>query len=339
VNNNQNKDQDDQSKMKETKKLFESTVQVLTHKFGRSPTLEEITSALVDSPKEEKSNQDAAAQEQEVDMPKILQYKILFGMSDKDDGNGKKSKQPDPHNILFYFDEANHKYYDVDQRDWMATVPSVAQHLPHRDMEDSEDGVDIRDAIINGVMDDEDYEKLCHCDGMMDERMKKLYALTSKLKGLTNDPEDGLAKTEDGEAPDINSEGGMEEDLRSEFQGENLVDTFMDVTGVPPESMFADEEDFYENEDVLHELQENSKGTGVESRIRNWIRQEIEEMKDQIREEVWQAIHSSLDSEMENMDDAFKAQGLGEEEEDSGIPVLNDYEDDEDDDLDDVDEM
>lgn len=296
-----------QEQIKDLKKLFDSHVAVLTHKLGRTPTMEEVNASIAGIGPEESQSQGqdqnlsqgeaVSGEEAGEDIPRILQYKVYYGMKKSQDQNGNESRQPDPTNILFYFDPTQNRYYDVSSRNWTADKPSVIDHLNERQLEDYDEGADIRDAIINGVLEDDDFEKLSRCDGMVDDRIKKLYGLMKTVKEAQMSIS-SMAKSEGEAEPEVLPESGLEENIKNPESGANVVESFMDVTGVPSASEEGEQLEVVPGDDINVQILAGAKGHGVEKRIRAWIREEFEKIKDEIREEMWAAINSSLQEEM-----------------------------------------
>lgn len=296
------KAQDDvQSQNKELKKLMDSHIAVLTHKLGRAPTPEEVMKAMVEEPQEQqevKQQEDASLEDE---APGVLNYRIFFGMKEKEGKDGSKSKEPDPSNVLFYHDPKKNRWYDVEARSWNESQPPMTAHLPDRVMEDDGQGSDIRDAIIHGVMEDDDFQKLCDVPGMVDDRLKKLFSL---MKTITTGSEQlqAMGKSEDMEdAPDVQPESQLEDQTDqpvSEFGGENLVDSFLDTAGVRHGDESFENVEALETEDLPQQIAEVARGSGVEKRIRKWIRDELEIMKQDILEEVWAMINHSVEQEI-----------------------------------------
>lgn len=301
--------QDPKDQTKEVKKLFDAQIAVLTHKLGRAPTLEEITQSLSEGPQQAQEEQQMQQEQELAGIPKVLLYKVYYGMRDRETEDGQKVREPDPSNILFYQDPRENRYYDVSSRTWLETEPPIVKHLHVRDMEDTEDGADIRDAIIHGVMDDDDFNSLCNCPGMIDDRTKKLYQLMREVREA-KDALETMVKSEDSEeSPQVMEESGLEDrdDSGNESGGVNVPEVFMDTTGVPDveEDPLEVEEDPLEVEDLPSQAKASAMGPGVEKRIREWIRQELELMKDEIREEMWSAINSSLQEEIQSTQEAM----------------------------------
>jgi hypothetical protein len=194
--------------LKEAKKLFDSYSEVLKHKLGRNPTWDEIVSEI----KEQKIQPSPANPTQGVETlakepsapaptgvpavapamekaadkqapatmappegtPKIFRLQILYGL--KDDGSG--NKQPDPATPLFYTDGQRH--FDCSTDQWTDQVPEVAQHLMSRPLQHSAENTDLFDALLHGVVDDDDFNALDQA-GMVDDRSRKLRELMGNL--------------------------------------------------------------------------------------------------------------------------------------------------------------
>lgn len=171
---------------KQMKKLLESHLAVLEHKLGRPPTMEELTSFLNGT---EQTGDDAAiqaedAQDPSLDAPKegvgeaepkVLSYKVYTGM--KSEGANKVA---DPRKILFY-ETADGRVYDTTNHEWCHERPAVIDHLQSRPMLFDEQGHDIMSALVNGVLDDEDYGSLDKAQ-MLNDHHKKVWDLSKQLE-------------------------------------------------------------------------------------------------------------------------------------------------------------
>lgn len=189
---------------KEIKRQLDSYVSVLTHKLGRTPTLEEIQYALSDgavasdtqkstdpsiaveaekseqnSQPLEQSNENKGQDEESMDLsegedPVVAGMKIYHGMSLVDG-----VKKPDPYKILFYEDPKGGIFYNCKTKEWTDSKPEVLDHLHTRDMTGEDQ--DIIYAIMHGVMSDSDYYKLSNA-GLVSETSKTLWDKLKMLK-------------------------------------------------------------------------------------------------------------------------------------------------------------
>jgi hypothetical protein len=350
------KEKDPSESNKETKKLFDSAVGYLTHRLGRAPTIEEIANALITEPEKiqatEKEEKEAEEKQVASSIPKLLTYKIHYGMSKSPEGK----TQPDPMNILYYVDQEGNRAYDCKNRCWTPDIPDIVQHLPGRDLEDSPNGEDVREAIIHGVMGEDDYNAL-DSRGLISDKMKQLYSLIGKLNTQTQALETMEKSTEDyqdqleggladnktpadfnknklAQGAKVESEHTTNPNIQKEIAMDHLTEDpnyyeklqesevdpgefsvnalreFQRVTGSENTEPYSSNDD-EEGENVYEEISSASKGTGIEARMRKWIREELEELKNELRAEIWQSIHQAA-NEWESQQDSPDEEVIGE---------------------------
>lgn len=267
---------------KQLKKLMDSHLAVLEHKLGRAPTMEELLSFLkgaestTESQPESEELPQEASDEQE---PKVLSYKVYTGM--KSEG---ADKAPDPKKVLFY--ETNDgRVYDTINHNWCPSRPSILDHLQSRPMMFDEQGHDIMSAIVNGVLDDEDFNALNNAK-MLNEHHQKVWDLNKKLQlqmsELEKSQENSELPPEQDVSPDtekqeppaaefyfdqenINFSNGYSED---ELPGQNVLEEIiraameeaMELTEERVRAIVAEEVDRHMSE-LMAYLQENEQAT------------------------------------------------------------------------------
>jgi len=183
VENNTQKPKDaNQDAEKETKKLIEAHQMVLKSKLQRAPTIEEIAEALKGN---EVSAKPEAVPQEEIPAntaePKILHLKVYYGMGKKKGEKGE-AREHDPNKVLFY-ESGEGKVYDCGQQGWLDHRPDVLDHLPSRPLQYDARNMDIVRALVNGVVDDEDYAALDK-SGVLNDDTKKVYALHKRANEL-----------------------------------------------------------------------------------------------------------------------------------------------------------
>jgi len=216
------KPQDDS---KSLKKLLESHMTVMNGKLGRTPSMEELVESLNDNmpeKQEEKPTEESIEGE-----PKILKLKVYYGMS---------NQSPDKGKILFY-ETADGKTFDCSNQSWMGTRPEILDHLPNRPIEYDEDGRDVMRAIVNGVVDDDDYSELDK-SGLLNNDNKKIYSLcknVGELKGqmqtLEKSQEEQIPSQELNESPVMQNPTqvvpGNAKPLTPDVAGDDLIAQIM----------------------------------------------------------------------------------------------------------------
>lgn len=99
--------------------------------------------------------------------PRILSFKIFHGRN--------------PQTPVYYYDPSTSGYFDTHARNWANDRPPLCEHLTERDIGTS----DVFDAILHGVMDDQDYAALEKMN-IIDDRSKQLWKKLSTLATQTN---------------------------------------------------------------------------------------------------------------------------------------------------------
>lgn len=195
-------------KDKALKSQVEAYIEVAKHKFGRTPTLEEVISLMADQEAEptEKTmdlsevvhvneneslprtehhedalHKDANLEqldgepslEPEIDMdrPDLLDMMVYYGLN-------AETRQPDENRILFYENGLTGECYDCSKNEWLPEKPSVLDHLPCRGIQATDQ--DMVAAIAHGVMSESDYEKL-EKDGVINDLPRAMWKAMSDL--------------------------------------------------------------------------------------------------------------------------------------------------------------
>ena len=169
---------------KNVKKQINSYLEVAKHKYGRVPTIEElqamingdenasIAGAMGHSPSDADLSKEAP---EASNGPKVLGCHIYFGYSKDKDGQRK----PDQKKILFY--EMPQGVYNVSHGQWESSRPEILDHLPTRDMENTDE--DLMQAIMHGIVDEEDYDQLDK-SGILSDNTRTLWSKHSELSKL-----------------------------------------------------------------------------------------------------------------------------------------------------------
>jgi hypothetical protein len=183
---------------------------------NKIPEMEDLITLL--SPQKEQENSEE---------PRILSFKVYVGKSDSP---------------LYYHDPATGSYFDTNAKHWVEQKPPFIDHLNERDIQ----GSDVFDAILHGVVDDNDYQALEKVN-QIEPRAKQLWSKLSELKNQTQlmqksveedliedskkedlkDPNNYTAeKTKDSgneEAPESEGEGTTEETVQPEPKAEDKM--------------------------------------------------------------------------------------------------------------------
>jgi hypothetical protein len=122
---------------------------------GKAPQVDDIMSML--KPKDEFDPNE----------PRILSFKLFHGRN--------------PQSPVYYHDPSTSSYFDTHGRQWLNERPPLCDHLNERDLNTS----DVFDAILHGVMDDEDYGALEKMN-LIDDRSKQLWKKLTTLADQTN---------------------------------------------------------------------------------------------------------------------------------------------------------
>lgn len=199
---------------KELKKLIDAQMAVLHHKLGRAPTLEELMSELQeDAPGTRQESQEPVPEE---NSPKILSYKIYYGLKDGKDPEGQPIKVPCPEKPLFY-QSPDGRCYDTVAGQWYDQSPDVLQHLQSRPLMFDEEGHDIMSAMLHGVLEDDDFDMLDKAE-MLNDYHKQVYSLKKQIY-------QNMAELEKSDEPDPE---GMVEDTE-QMENTEVVEDFQDV--------------------------------------------------------------------------------------------------------------
>lgn len=176
----------DTSSDKDLKKLLNSYIEVMRHKLGRVPTTEELLSHMSGNDDLEKSDEPVADEEvlgaptqdnaiamikehTSVPDPSFVNMKVFHGRTD---GNPDISK-------VLYYEHPNGLVYDTHQDNWLFHRPEVLNHLDSRPM--LHDDHDLMQAIMHGMIDDNDYKAL-ETRGLLTGPVQKMWDLSQDLK-------------------------------------------------------------------------------------------------------------------------------------------------------------
>jgi hypothetical protein len=285
---------EEQKKEQDIKKLVQSLTEALSYRYGRPPTPEELAHALAGEPEQAQAEQ---AQKEELEKaaepptPKILDFHIFYGM--KKDPNGASVE--DPQNPLFYGD-GDKRWFDVEKGEWTEQKPMIVDHLHSRCLGDGDNQRDLFDAIINGVMDEEDYNLLSKAHDLLDPRCHKAYSLMNRLREDTQNLEKALQKSDDEDDYEPIEDGGES----SVEASQDVVAEIIDGAGVNPRDMpgardaDANAEAAVSGTNAHAEIKEATLEPGVEIRVRRLIQEEIANALDLIRQEMWKALQEAV---------------------------------------------
>lgn len=224
---NDSQTDDNAAQEKALKKQFESYIEVLKHKnHGQVPSLEEVVEEIAGQTQKQDSvtgdedfTDDGFADDfedteegefepqqtqemeesatpavpepelsgQSVDPaasshPKILNMKIYYGMSPDEHG----VNHPDEGKILYY-EDGDGLVYDCNSGQYTDEKPEIMNHLPSRPVRN--DDRDIVQAIMHGVLDDDDFTKLSDA-GMVSDQASQMKKNMDKLQKLIKEKEE-----------------------------------------------------------------------------------------------------------------------------------------------------
>jgi len=259
---------------KDTKKLIDSHMAVLKHKLGRSPTTDEIAKALTDVKAPDSGVGDVAtAPEDATAEPKILKLKAYYGMSSKKTDKGD-TKEPDPNKVLFY-EHGDGRCFDCSNQQWSDKKPDLLNHLPSRPLMFDSKNTDIIRAIVNGVVDDEDFTELDK-SGALNDDSRKVYNLQKRAKEVAASLEKSEEIETDGEEPAATTMNVEETSAAVQpKQGIDVVKDFMDTVGIQ-QSMEAIQENFgQEGADLFSEIMKAALAD-VDEKTRMLVREEMD---------------------------------------------------------------
>lgn len=250
--------EDAEGKTKELLSKIKSALQVWQHKNeGKAPEIEDLLEML-------KPNDPNAIDPND---PRILYFKIYYG---------RNSENP-----LYYFDPTTNGWFDTEARTWQDNTPPIASHLNQRDI----GGADVFDAILHGVVDDEDYEALQKMN-LIDDRSRQLW---TKLGSLYNQTQ-AMQKSIEGEAnPDLKPEAPKSNDapVNEASSGSNPFGEILKGAGVSASDMIQEPnspagENMVEqinkvaNAPASNSQQQQATSSGVDMEaIRRMVRSEI----------------------------------------------------------------
>jgi hypothetical protein len=255
-----------------TKKIVSALLTALEHKLGREPTPEELSEALNNKTEMLQNNEQSTEQSDEDKIPKILLYKILYGLKTNSDG----TKEPDPETPMFYENHNGTGWFSVDSGCWLTDKPSNLDHFYSRCLGDSDNQKDLFDAIVYGVMDEDDYNNLSQTTGMLDPRCVRAYELHKRAQDQLKTIQDMQKSAEQMIA-------------QATEPGHNAIQEIMEAAGVakdPTEVPFT-EPDATPRQILLE------TPYGVDPRLARYIRAEIDASMDLIIARVVDALHSA----------------------------------------------
>lgn len=291
-----------QPKEIETKKIVAALLTALEHKLGRSPTTQELVEALSEKDSYE-HEQESQNLEEQASLPSVFNYKLYYGLKN----NAQGMKEPDPGKVLYYGNDSDTSWFDVDHGAWSDVRPQMLDHLNCRNMGDSEDSRDIFDCIINGVMSDDDYNLLSSKQGMLDPRCEKAYQLQKQAK----DQFSKLQELEKSIAEQDPLKKGIEQDPIADNIG-----TMMQAAGLDTTKSIEQEPLFEPGAGGAQVMNESAIGPGIEYRLRRWVQEEIQAAIPSILESLLQALEGTG-----GVDQTDGEKAANDQSEDLGLPV------------------
>lgn len=265
----------------EIKKLINAHLLVLKDKLGRPPTSQEIAEAL--KGEEEQGEPVTQATEETPEdsaEPKVLKLKVYYGQGTKKTDKGVV-KAPDPSKVLFY-EGHDGRTFDTTAQSWLDQRPPVLDHLPSRPLLFDAKNTDIVEAILHGVVDDEDFTELDK-SGAINENTKKIYALQKRTKEIREE----LEKSEIAREELENNEDTEENENYSDAEqivvpgdkvqtGINVVRNYMDTAGVQYGLDIVKEEFGEQGADLFTQILQAALAD-VDEKTRMLVREEMDE--------------------------------------------------------------
>lgn len=253
----------------ETKELLskiKSAIQIWQHKNeGKAPQIEDLLEML-------KPNDPNAVDPND---PRILYFKIYYG---------RNSENP-----LYYFDPTTNAWFDTESRTWQDNTPPIASHLNERDIGTS----DVFDAILHGVVDDEDYESLQKMN-LIDDRSKQLW---NKLGSLYTQTQ-AMQKSLDEQAnPDLKPEAPVskESPVNEASSGSNPFGEILKGAGVSSSDMIQ-EPNSPAGENLVEQINQaaNAPATNAQQQASTGL--DYDAVRRIVRAEIAKALGQSIES-------------------------------------------
>lgn len=259
-------------KTKELLSKIKSAIQLWTHKNeGKSPEIEDLLEML-------KPNDPDAIDPTD---PRILYFKIYFG---------RNSENP-----LYYFDPTTNSWFDTNARAWQDNTPPIAAHLNERDIGTT----DVFDAILHGVVDDEDYEALQKMN-LIDDRSRQLWSKLGSLYNQTQAMQKSLEeKTDPTLKPESATANGGASPVNEPSSGSNPYSEILKGAGVSVSDMIQ-EPNSPAGENMVEQINaaamapaSNAQGESSGGQTQSI---DYEEIKKIVRAEIAHALGMPLDS-------------------------------------------
>ena len=291
---------------KNTKQQIDSYYEVAKHRLGRAPTMEEVIEVMSEGDPAQKSehpeseqvlmpNEESPEGPEELTGPRILHMKVYHGMKDGEEG----TREPDEGKILYY-ESPEGGVYDCSTQEWQDDRPSIVDHLHSRPMQYEEK--DLVAAIVNGVMDDDDYTALDEV-GMMGDSPRQLWDLTKRLQTQVEDLEQSQEELPDhlGKSDDSDEEEGLSGDsgqMDSEYEAEES-----EPVGNSDELTSEGDTEEVQGTDLIAEvvrsaMSEALTGPYLEASIRKIVREEMSGGKKE--EEIPQNEEITVDTDVDS---------------------------------------
>jgi len=120
----------------------------------------------------------------EMDVPKVLQFLIFYGTKRSEDEKGNPVQAPDPATPMYYYDPVDDRTFDCNDGSWIDGRHPMLDRLYSREFTDENNNEDLVNAILHGVVDEDDIVRLSSVEQMFDPRLRKLYDLTQRASTL-----------------------------------------------------------------------------------------------------------------------------------------------------------
>jgi len=252
----------------ETKELLskiKSAIQIWQHKNeGKAPQIEDLLEML-------KPNDPNAVDPND---PRILYFKIYYG---------RNSENP-----LYYFDPTTNAWFDTESRVWQDNTPPIASHLNERDIGTT----DVFDAILHGVVDDEDYEALQKMN-LIDDRSKQLWNKLGSLYTQTQAMQKSLDEQNNPDLkPDMPKEASPVNEASS---GSNPFNEILKGAGVSASDMIQ-EPNSPAGENLVEQINQAANAPASNAQQQASTGLDYDAVRRIVRAEIAKALGQSIES-------------------------------------------
>ncbi len=280
---------DPNAERKQTKQLVEAYTKVLEHRLGHPPTMQELSEFLSEEPDQSPQveplhkpvDPNVEPQADESPAPKIMGYKVYFGMRTVPGQDGQEERKPDPDSVLFYEDPTSGRVYDVDAQEWLETKPPLMEHLSSRPILFDAKRTDLLRAIYNGVVDDGDYQALEKA-GILSGKDPAAQPCIRvwQLHKRANEQLQHIAELEKSIPTEPVGEVGAplepQADLAAVPAGENVVANFMNTAGASAVKDVLEDAGVQAGEDLVAQIiQAAFANVGIEEVVRAEVEKQM----------------------------------------------------------------